>query len=325
MSLEGNEQENSRADKLKEEINDLKTRIWKYKTIIIAIPMFFFGLLFIIIPIETSISHPDLQIDDIRTSFGIALSSGALIIITIDLTTKREYVDILHSEIKKAIPKDILPIVERIDKNIELKHIIEFDELKNQLLTDEDFLNKDVDVSNIKLDNYINLTNIGTKPGLLRSLAKHFSTFIENKLREEGVSDNDIETYKILCPTPEHNSYIACRVAEELKLPSVFVRERNKPGKGFYDGNIRSNDKFILLNDVTLTGGTAIRRIKDICKRYPNIEVEWAFAVFERTDEGANYRKGMEAEDIKFFSMEKIKDSDISDLLKKKDREDSKP
>jgi orotate phosphoribosyltransferase len=315
MSLEGSKQGDANG-----------TKIYNLKFTNILRIVFLFGIILAVFSCidESHFPFSNPERDTIR-SISTALITATFLVYMIDKYTKGEYIEVIGGEIEKNISKKILPLLKTIDKNVESKRVVDFVKLKHQLLTDEDFLNKDVDVSDIKLDNYINLTNIGTKPGLLRSLAKHFSTFIEDKLREEGISDNDIETYKILCPTPEHNSYLACRVAEELKLPSVFVREIKKPGKGFYDGNIRPNDKFILLNDVTLTGGTAIKRIDDIRKNWPNIEVGWAFAVFERTDEGANYRKRIEDEDINFFSMEKIKDSDINDLLKKKDRVGSKP
>ena len=317
MSLEENTQGNREEE--------LLSRILNQKTELIAIIAVAAGITLILIsytaiPISESIK------DSLRT-LGIALVPGGFITIMIEMSTKREYTDLVKNEIKNTLQKTIPEEIPKILKKLDLRSSVEmnFDDLKFQLLTDDEFREENVTIGDIKLDNYINITNISTKPMLLMELAKHFASFIEKTLREQDVSDSELKMYKILCPTPEYNPYLSSRVAEELNLPSIFVRGEKKPGKGFYDGNIRSKDKFILLNDVTLTGKTAIERIDKIQAIYPSIKVKWAFAVFERRDKGADYKDIMDKNGIKFFAMDQIDNSSIGEFLMRKDRGNSKP
>jgi len=142
-----------------------------------------------------------------------------------------------------------------------------------------------------KSNYYINIKNAYTEPEVLRNIAKD----IAEKLSE-------IE-YNLIAGVAVGAVPIVTAVALEVNKPFLIVRkERKNYGTGMnIEGEFSKGERVVVLEDVTTTGGSVIKAIKEL--REKGLECSTAIVVVDR-EEGAG--ENLKKEEVKLISLMEV-------------------
>lgn len=261
--------------------------------------------------------------------FGIGIFTTGVIILIYETKkakiTKNSDIESIRESMDRAIKKTIR------NEFLNPGHI-DSNEIKKQVITSLEKGAKTI--RNIKLNYYIDLRDISTYP----ALGEKLGYFLANEIKGR-VTDFNSENYGIICPKSE-NTYLATKVADFLHVPLIFVNVKEKDIKicencdsnncqfteefvkniksrdedSIFDGVLLETKKYILLDDITLTGETQCFS-SELVKRIKNIEITYAIILILRNEVGLDKVKSKLMRHSKHFeAIWKLDDNEIAKI-----------
>lgn len=128
---------------------------------------------------------------------------------------------------------------------------------------------------------YIDFISIMRNDDFNFEIASTFACFIKKEMPPEDFKKID----KIIIPE-DSNYLLGFRVGTILGIPQVIIRRKkgriyeNQP----WDGNLKRNDRVIIIHDVLVTGNQVVDAAKKIKREFSEIEIFGLYCIVHRTD-----------------------------------------
>jgi orotate phosphoribosyltransferase len=155
-----------------------------------------------------------------------------------------------------------------------------------------------------KSNYYVDIKKATTNPKILKTVAE----YIKELLKEEGLLNENSKNLKI-AGVELGSVAIATAVSIETEKDLIIIRKKakNYGTKNKIEGMLNKNDKVIVVEDVTTTGGSVIKAVDEIRKN--GGIVEKVFVIVDRMEGARENLKNMGIELIPLVNVEELRDS----------------
>ncbi len=150
-----------------------------------------------------------------------------------------------------------------------------------------------------KSDYYVDIKKATTNPRILKTAA----LYIKELLKDEGKLDENLKIAGVeLGSVP-----IATAVSIETGKDLIIIRKKAKEygTKNKIEGTLNKNDKVIVVEDVTTTGGSVAKAVEEIRKN--GGIVEKVFVIVDRMEGAKENLKDMDVELIPLVNVDELR------------------